>query len=335
MSLHIDKKFLSLVAPKLQQFKQKKSDLWNFRCPYCLDSQKNKFKTRGYVYRKNNDLFFKCFNCEESHTFYNFLNYLDPLLCKEYAVERFMNGDQGNHNYPKPVISSKPVFNTKEKLNLPTILELDDNHSTKQYCIDRKFPQESLKDLYYTSDFANFVKEYYPEYDKYIPENDERLVIPFRNDRSKIFCVQGRTLQNSNMRYITIKPNEEVKLFGMDRLKPFDTVYVVEAPLDSLFLDNCIATADSNLEISCRHLKSKNIILIPDREPRNKSIVRNIQKWIKNNRKVCLLPDSLEGKDINEFVINGLTKEDLQSIILQNTFVGIRAELEFSNWKKI
>lgn len=335
MSLYIDKKYLSLIAAKLQQFKQKKNDLWNFRCPFCLDSKKNKYKTRGYIYRKNNDLFFKCFNCEESHTFYNFLNFIDPYLCKEYQVERFVNGDTGNHNYPKPKIFEKPNFNKKEKLNLECINKLPDDHFAKKYCDERCFPEFILKDLYYTEDFKKFVDEYYPEYDKYIPEDDKRLVIPFRDIRGKIFCVQGRTLNNSKVRYITIKPNEDTKIFGLDRVDRFKKIYVVEAPLDSVFLDNCVATADSNLEIACRVFDKKDMVLIPDREPRSKTMIKHIEKWIKNGRNICLLPDSLDGKDINEFIINGVKKEDLMNIINQNTYYGIRAELELTNWRKI
>jgi hypothetical protein len=57
MSVYIDRKFLGFVSSKLEQFKQKQTDLYNFRCPYCGDSKKNKLKARGYVYRKSNDYF--------------------------------------------------------------------------------------------------------------------------------------------------------------------------------------------------------------------------------------------------------------------------------------
>ena len=87
MSVFIDRTFLLRVSPKLQKFTQKKSDLYNFRCPICGDSSKNKTKARGYIYEKKNNYFFMCHNCGASMSFYNFLDKVDPHLLKEYALE--------------------------------------------------------------------------------------------------------------------------------------------------------------------------------------------------------------------------------------------------------
>jgi hypothetical protein len=40
-------------------------------------------------------------------------------------------------------------------------------------------------------------------------------------------------------------------------------------------------------------------------------------------------------KDINEMVLSGLTKQQLISIIKENTYSGLRAEMELNNWHKI
>ena len=102
MSVFIDRSFLLQVSPKLQRFARKKDDLYNFRCPFCGDSQKNKLKARGYIHRKQNDYFYMCHNCGVSTTFYNFLKQVDPNLLQEYQLERYKNGETGNNNYPKP-----------------------------------------------------------------------------------------------------------------------------------------------------------------------------------------------------------------------------------------
>ena len=101
MSVFIDRKFLKLLSPKLNRFTQKKEDLFNFRCPFCGDSQKNQFKARGYVFRKKNQYFYKCQNCGVGHTMYNFINLLDPNMAKEYSLERYANGDTAK-TYEKP-----------------------------------------------------------------------------------------------------------------------------------------------------------------------------------------------------------------------------------------
>ena len=117
MSVYIDRKFLLQVSPRLLRFTQKKTDLYNFRCPFCGDSQKNKLKARGFIYRKKNDYFYTCHNCHVGHTFYNFLKFVDNNLLREYSLERYKDGETGNHNYTKPSFDiPKPTF--KKKIDL-------------------------------------------------------------------------------------------------------------------------------------------------------------------------------------------------------------------------
>ena len=59
MSIYIDVKYLNLLSNRLLLYKQKREYLWNFRCPICGDSQKKTTKARGYIHRKENDLFYK------------------------------------------------------------------------------------------------------------------------------------------------------------------------------------------------------------------------------------------------------------------------------------
>ena len=81
----VDSKFIGLISPRLQKFKKIKSDLYNFRCPICGDSQKNKSKTRGYLYGVKADVNFRCHNCGASMTFSNFLKTLDPVIPVSYT----------------------------------------------------------------------------------------------------------------------------------------------------------------------------------------------------------------------------------------------------------
>ena len=62
----VDSKYIGLVSPRLQKFKKVKNNLFNFRCPICGDSKKNKSKTRGYLYTIKADVNFRCHNCGAS-----------------------------------------------------------------------------------------------------------------------------------------------------------------------------------------------------------------------------------------------------------------------------
>ncbi len=339
MSVFIDRTFLLRVSPKLQKFTQKKSDLYNFRCPLCGDSSKNKTKARGYIYEKKNNYFFMCHNCGASLSFYNFLDKVDPHLLKEYALERYKNGEDGKANYKKPTFeefkSTTPKFKTK--LSLPTIESLPDGHFAKDYVLNRRIPNEHLNSLYFAEDFKKFVENLNIEKDG-LKEDDPRLVIPFYDEEKNLVAFQGRALGESKLRYITVKLDDDNhKIFGLDRVVLEDEekpVYVTEGPIDSLFLSNAIATADANLKVAAKHVGKSKLVLVYDNEPRNKDICRQMEQAIEEHFNIVIWPEMIEEKDINDMVLSGFSPDEIQDIISKNTYQNLRAKIEFVNWRK-
>ena len=337
MSVFIDRNFLLQVSPKLQRFSKKKDDLYNFRCPLCGDSQKNKTKCRGYVFRKKNDYFYMCHNCGASTTFYNFLKQVDPNLLQEYQLERYKNGETGNNNYPKPEFEEykqeAPKF--KKTLELPTIESLPEAHFAKNYVQQRRIPEAFSSQLYYAEDFKQFVESLGIEKDG-LHKDDKRLVIPFYDSEKNLIAIQGRSLGESKLRYITLKLHDDnKKVFGLDRIDEDKLIYVVEGPIDSMFLENAVATADSNLESITDVLDKSKVALVFDNEPRNKEIVAKMEKAIDNHFNVVIWPEMIEKKDINDMILDGFSPDEIQDIIDNNTFVNLRAKMEFVNWKKV
>jgi len=53
------------------------------------------------------------------------------------------------------------------------------------------------------------------------------------------------------------------------------------------------------------------------------------------NKKIVIWPDSMKHKDINDMIMAGYAKEQIQEIIDDNIFSGASAKLRFSEWKKI
>lgn len=337
MSIYIDRTFLLRISAKLPKFTQKKTDLFNFRCPICGDSSKNKTKARGYVYAKKGNYFFMCHNCGASMSFYNFLDKVDPTLLKEYALERYKNGEDGKSNYEKPsfeIARGFPVFN--EKISLPSIQSLPEGHFAKEYVQRRKIPESFFQSLYFAEDFKDFVEVQMKIEKEGLKENDPRLVIPFYNEKKELVCFQGRSLGESKLRYITVKVNENNhKVFGLDRINLDEDVYVTEGPIDSMFLDNAIATADANLKSADKVIDKSKLILVFDNEPRNKDICRQIEIAIEQHYRMVIWPEMIEEKDINEMILSGFTSEELQDIMEKNTFQNLRAKMEFINWKKV
>lgn len=340
MSVFIDRTFLLRVSPKLQKFTQKKSDLYNFRCPLCGDSSKNKTKARGYVYAKKGNYFFMCHNCGASMSFYNFLDKVDSTLLKEYSLERYKNGETGRDNYKKPefeIAKVLPVF--KERLRLPSIQSLPEEHFAKEYVIKRQIPEAHHGALYFAEDFKKFVEVEMKIEKDGLKEDDPRLVIPFYDADKKLVAFQGRALGESKLRYITVKLDDDNhKIFGLDRVDLEDEekmVYVTEGPIDSLFLENAVATADANLKSAARHIDKSKLVLVYDNEPRNKDICRHMEQAIEEHFNIVIWPEMVEEKDINEMVLAGFSPDEIQDIISKNTFQNLRAKMEFVKWKKI
>lgn len=336
MSLFIDKKFVSLVSTKLERFQQKSEFLWNFRCPICGDSHKNKFKSRGYIYRRKSDLFFTCHNCGTSISFGNFLKSVDSSMYREYQMERYKCESAGN--VAKPDFSfamEKPVFEKKLKINLPSIEELDDKHTAKLYIRDRQIPKEKWNRIYYAENFSEFVTELLPDYDKTLYD-EPRIVLPFYDENGDLLGFQGRAVLKSAVKYITIKTSDDnKKVYGLDCVDKSKAIYVLEGPIDSLFLDNAIAMMDASLYNAVLSVGNYDYVFIYDNEPRNADVCKHMLKTIQMDKKICIWPEHMKKKDINEMVLSGYSPSQIQSIIDTNTFSGLRAMLEYSKWSKV
>jgi DNA primase len=352
MSVYIDRKFLGFVSSKLEQFKQKQTDLYNFRCPYCGDSQKNKLKARGYVYRKSNDMYFICHNCGKSTTFAKFLEYVDGTSYKQYVLERYSSGETGHHNYKKPKFEElkgnafshfQSTGNTKTTESLErtwrafedySIKNLPEEHYARDYIKKRKIPEKFWGEILFVPKFLDFLDEEFPNHGKDEVPNDDRVVLLYTNEKGEITNVAGRALSETKIRYVTVKVSDEKKLFGLHRIRKQERIYVVEGQFDSFFIPNCVASGDSNLGGVAAIFPELDVVLVYDNERRNRDIVKQIEKSIDSGYKVCLFPDSIVGKDINEMIQNGLTSDEIKGIIDKNTFSGLTAKLTFTHWKR-
>ena len=330
MDSYIDIKYVNIISPFLQQFKKKGDFLWNFRCPYCGDSQKSRTKARGFVYRKKNDLFYKCHNCGVGTTLGKLIQYIDSKSYDDYIMERYKKGVKTNN--PEPEFKfDEPIFRKKGVLkNLKSISDLSTDHPARKIVEERFIPFESLSDLYLCESFYQFTNTLIPNKFPSLDGDHPRLLIPFRDEQGEVFAYQGRAFGKEKPKYITIKLEERDKIFGLDRVDKSKHVYVVEGPLDSLFIDNCIAVAGADVpQMDC------DFTVIFDNEPRNKELLKQIDKEIKKGHRVVLWPDQMNLKDINDMIIHGYTKSQIQEIIAENTFCGAAAQLKFSEWRKI
>ena len=330
MQSYIDVKYVNIISPLLQQFKKKGDFLWNFRCPYCGDSQKSRTKARGFVYRKKNDLFYKCHNCGVGTTLGKLIEHLDSKSYKDYIMERYKSGVKTVNKEPEFKFN-EPVFRSKDICStLNSLSELGEDHPARKIIDRRNLPISSYKDLFLCPEFYKFTNKLIPNKFPSLDGDHPRLLIPFRDEEGEVFAYQGRAFGNEQPKYLTIKLQERDKIFGLDKIDKREEVLVVEGPLDSLFLDNCIAVAGADVpNLDC------DFTVVFDNEPRNKELLKQVEKAINRGHKICLWPEGMEYKDINDMILGGYTKEEIQDLIKHNTYQGTTATLWFTKWRKI
>ena len=343
MSLSVESKYIGLISHRLRNFKRKQDYLWNFSCPICGDSKKNLHKARGYVYKKGNNLFYSCKNCGIGTSLGKLLENVDGTLYKEYILERYKSGESGFSNFKEPTFNvPSPRFDKLDKPKIFEHAEFCSNLSSEHFCLaylkNRQIPKEFYSQLLFTSHYKKFIDALVPNHGKKLID-DARVIIPFYDVYNNLIAVSGRALETSDktLRYITIRTtdSEEKLVFGMDRVSVHEPVRVVEGPLDSLFVKNCVASADANLAIVAENISAGKKVLIFDNEPRNKEIVKLMQESIKSNHNIVIWPNTIQAKDVNEMVMSGISVDEIESIISSNTFNGLQAQTKFVFWKKV
>ena len=320
----VDSKFIGLVSSRLQKFKRVKADLYNFRCPLCGDSQKHKNKARGYFYQVKTNTNYKCHNCGASLSFNNFLKQIDSTLHKQYTLEKFKDGFTGKGfvvEEPKFEFK-KPVF--KKDLDLPKASEVP---VAKEYLENRKLDPTQF---YFASKFMEWVNTQKQTFDT-IRRDESRIIIPMYDTERNLIGFQGRSLVPNSVKYITVMLQKNApKIYGLDKINPDKTVYVVEGPFDSTFVKNSIALCGSDGDMA--HLKGSDIVFVYDNEPRNKEILQRIERCIDRGERVIIWPRSIEDKDINDMVLSG---HNVMSILESNIYSNLEAKVKFNNWKKV
>ena len=320
----VDSKFIGIISPRLQKFKKIKSDLYNFRCPICGDSQKNKSKTRGYLYGVKADVNFRCHNCGASMTLSNFLKTLDPVIHKQYVFERFKNNKTG-----RGTVVEEPKFDFKPpqfapKVDLPRASE---NDAARLYLEKRLIDPKIFN---YTPTFKKWVNTLVPNKFSDITYDEPRIIIPLIYE-NQLIGFQGRALGPNSVKYITIMLDDDApKIYGLDKINNEFPVYVTEGPFDSTFVSNSIAMCGADGDV--RKWGVDDPVWVYDNEPRSNEIVKRISNTIDRGEKVVIWPNNINEKDINDMI---LARHDVMDVLKSCTYSGLKAQLQFNTWKRI
>lgn len=338
MSIQDDINYLKRL--NLDNFKQIEKNKFNFRCPICHDSQKSKYKARGYAipHRSKDSLFVYCHNCNYENSFFYFLKDLkekgsiDELSFNGYAFKT----NSKNENCETITIEDKS-YQIQENKYLINIGRFKDDSIVKKYLQKRKVGKKFFKDIYFSINFKKLINDFYIK-EKYQSDYDlPRIVFPIINhENNQLIGFQGRCIYTSEkcFRYLNIKLNEIYDfVFEQKNLDKNQMVFCTEGIFDCLMLNNSISMLGSNLSDRVIN-RYKKIIFIFDNEKRNNEIIKKYEKIIsKEGIGLFIWPEEIKYKDINQWGMKE-RKEKIQDIILENSFFSIlEKNLHFSKWR--
>jgi hypothetical protein len=328
----VDLKYIESTCSGFRNF-QKKGKSWNFSCPLCMDSKKDSRKARGYILYNKEKLYYYCHNCGVSLSFEKFLKEINPSAYREYCFEQFKIDKQKDEmaafeEQPIPTFVNLSIFSSLTKIS-----ELPSSHPIKEFVEFRKIPEKYYTKLYGCEKFKSWTNTIIAKKfeEKSLFYDEARLVIPFIDQNKNIIGYQGRAIGNSSVRYISIHlAREKDLIFGLDSINFTKPVYILEGPIDSMFIPNSVAMG--GLKIS-KHFPKDQVILIFDNERRNQYVVAKLEQAINEEYKVVIWPKDFLYKDVNEAIMNNYSTEDIMHLIEENTVSGLQAKLNLGMWK--
>lgn len=336
----IEKKYISLVSGRLPLFRWNGDSSAIFRCVFCGDSDKHKRKCRGYLYKRKTRWFYYCHNCHRSMATGTLLKEFAPDLHQEFLLECLREHRSGGPRATPAIMTHTETmrFGKIEPViyqHAEKISDLPEAHYCRQYVKNRQIPKLHWSKLYYAEHYNLFLDEIAPQHGKTI-KDEPRLCIMFYDPFGAVCAVSGRALGVSDLRYITVRTTEDANklVYGLERVNQDKLVLIVEGPLDSLFLDNAVASGDANLLLTANRLSAQQVVLVYDNEARSPAIIEQMERAIKAGHKVVVWPTSMTEKDINNMVLAGFDPSAIQHIIYTHTYSGLTALTHLSQWKK-
>lgn len=338
MGLVTDIKYASMLGSYVRNYRRKSNNIYNFSCPICGDSTKNRTKARGYLYQKNSALRYKCHNCDSQMRIDELLSIVDGNLKDEYDRDAYLDYQ---HNLPTPQPTfEQPKFDRQVDDQLIKIADLADDHFAKQYVSNRKIPVAWYERLFFVPLFKQWANTVVANTFPTTTMDESRLIIPLLSRQRTVLGYQGRSLSaNSKIKYITILVDPDApKIFNLDRVNINQPIQAVEGPIDAMFLPNAVASAGGRIDtiLPLVGIPKDRTVVVYDNEPRNIHTVKKMEKTINDGWSVCVWPTSIHHRDINDMILHGgMSPDDITDVINNNSYRDLQAFAELMAWRKV
>lgn len=212
-------------------------------CVYCGTKE-----LKGTIYLANTGRL--CYNCwktgctaHETILAEKWLKEVDNSQYNQYIIELMSKENSDNYDFSKleekinkeniaiQEQQEKELIEKRKNDNLATKffkkITIDSPIANKavEYCVNRKIPEDIWKNFFVAVD------------GKY----KNRLIIPFYDKNRKITYFQGRALDDRKPKYMN-RTATETSLYNIDFVDINQPLFILEGPIDSMFIENAVAT---------------------------------------------------------------------------------------------
>lgn len=338
----------------LEGLSKKGDNKYKCFCWFCQKVKKGKVRKAGFFWR-DGKFIYSCFKCGESYSLIKLVKTYFRDQVRATLYDNFMERSSVNS---LPIDTNKIDNNDyrifvegllKEKKLIPYSQMPEE---AKYYLNDRNIPEGNQKNMFYTDNMFDIYYKYKQirgeekgnQYAKTGSESlDKRVVWLFRDRNNMITGMQGRSISGREPKYIIVKFNDEIPIVGnlenVDLAKP---VLITEGYIDSLFLPNAASMNGAKWQEVYgifKYLGAKKIVFVFDNDFDNDNIRQMVNAVIKASLydaklAVYMFPKEWKekGKDVNEYIQNGISREEIINNIDQNSFNGIKAKITFHEW---
>lgn len=310
-------------------------------CPVCREGKSWLKKRRLYYIPQNNSVF--CHNCGWKGTPYKWIKEVAGLSFNEIMLDS-LNYDTVDVNSVS--FESAPV----EVPTLPGDCINLYNEAQHEFYKENAVVQEALQYIKHRKlDVAiNKPDALYLCFDRQHKTHDNRIIIPFFDDKNKISFYQSRSFlqTDAKAKYLS-KTSGERTLFNLNKIdKLYENIFVFEGPINAFFVKNAVAVGgiqensmqlfsnkqQEQIELACKFF---NIIWVLDSQWIDEASYKKTQKLMQMNQTVFLWPENFgrKYKDFNDIAMHLDVNEIGAQFIVCNSYSGIQAQLKFNQIK--
>ena len=290
--------------------KDREQNSLNFRCFYCGDSKKSKFKKRAHIYRgQDNSVSFYCWNCRRTSRGYQLIADIMQVTAKDVMKE---------------ILYAHKDLNAKSLMQ--HLYQGDASSESVSAKIEPKeFHEVNLKntwvDLEKSDDALKLIRNRLINQAPFLPKTwrlffdteTNRIVIPWYKNNKLVYYQLRKIYGNSDRKYMfPSKAEIEHKgLYGLDMIDDsFPYVLFTEGVFDAIFVKNCIAVGGMmptryQRDLLEPYLFGKQLVILPDNPWLDKSSKDNLLKLatLRSDLLVYMWKKDCTSKDINDVVV--------------------------------